>query len=648
MASISIECRTAFFVWDHLYVVYKDDYDNEFVIRGGPENSSAPYGDIVVEVNVPIEESSDARGTASPEDRFAQEVDLGGRSAEDVWSLLTQLVASIGDAELAYDVDDQNSNSTIASALFAVGIDVASTLPVDHDTEDFPGIENLLTFDRELTGTSNGDIIYGYTGADTLAGGDGNDIIEGGAGADVLNGGDDTDTVSYAGSSSAVTVTINGSASGGDAAGDTLSYFENLVGSAYADTLTGDGYANLIVGGAGADLLTGAGGDDIIVLGTLDTAHLDDPEGYGTYDASSVNHVYWSGTSGHDTVVGFKDSTSAYADILHVDGLSAADLGISIDDMTGTITLTNSGATSNKVEIIGNDTMGKGMSWLTFNSTAVFSDGSTLFIQDGTSENISGTSYDDLLVGSDTFDDTFIADAGADWIDGLGGNNTVSYVNSGAGVNVTLDNGSAAILDALGMSISWGTATVGGTTDTLLNIQSVIGSDYNDTIEGSSANNTITGGDGDDTLYGYDGNDTISGGAGADTIYGGDGSDTINGNGGADIIYASLGVDMLTGGVGADSFRFNLSACTGVGSGNRDIITDFSQAQGDVLAFNGELSGLTFIGTKAFSGKAAQIRYSTGGGNTIVAGDTNADGSADFEVQLTGTYTLTGSDFALA
>jgi Ca2+-binding RTX toxin-like protein len=85
------------------------------------------------------------------------------------------------------------------------------------------------------------------------------------AGADSQFGGGGVDTLSYAGSAAAVTVNLaTGAASGGDAAGDLFTGFENLVGSASADTLTGDGAANAITGGGGADTLNGGAGADVL------------------------------------------------------------------------------------------------------------------------------------------------------------------------------------------------------------------------------------------------------------------------------------------------------------------------------------------------------------------------------------------------
>ncbi len=117
--------------------------------------------------------------------------------------------------------------------------------------------------DDIIYGSSGNDTISGGNGNDTIRGGDGNDLIEGGAGSDNLNGGAGIDTLSYAGSTSGVTVNLaTGASSGGHAAGDVVSNFENLTGSAFGDNLVGDDNANRFSGGKGNDTLTGAGGSD--------------------------------------------------------------------------------------------------------------------------------------------------------------------------------------------------------------------------------------------------------------------------------------------------------------------------------------------------------------------------------------------------
>ena len=74
----------------------------------------------------------------------------------------------------------------------------------------------------------------------------------------------------------------------------------------------------------------------------------------------------------------------------------------------------------------------------------------------------------------------------------------------------------------------------------------------NDVVYGDAGDDAIIGGEGNDLLYGGDGNDTIEGNTGNDTIYGGSGNDTITGNEGDDMLYGGDGNDMLDGGEGND------------------------------------------------------------------------------------------------
>jgi Ca2+-binding RTX toxin-like protein len=175
-----------------------------------------------------------------------------------------------------------------------------------------------------ISGTANADWINGDDGADsisglvgddsllggaeddTILGGGGNDTIEGGAGADSLNGNANNDTLSYANSSAAVTVDIQANtASGGDAAGDTILGFENLIGSAYADSLTGSGPANIITGGAGADSISGGGGADTLD-GGLDNDTLIGGSAADTLTGGLGNDRFrWLNSNGTDTITDF-------------------------------------------------------------------------------------------------------------------------------------------------------------------------------------------------------------------------------------------------------------------------------------------------------------------------------------------------------
>jgi Ca2+-binding RTX toxin-like protein len=101
-------------------------------------------------------------------------------------------------------------------------------------------------------------------------GGEGNDVVVGTLASDTLTGGNGNDTASFVnafsgGSTTGVTVNLNlqGAAQNTVAAGnDTLTGFENLIGSALNDTLTGDGNDNVIEGGLGNDTMVGGLGND--------------------------------------------------------------------------------------------------------------------------------------------------------------------------------------------------------------------------------------------------------------------------------------------------------------------------------------------------------------------------------------------------
>jgi Ca2+-binding RTX toxin-like protein len=108
----------------------------------------------------------------------------------------------------------------------------------------------------------------GESGNDNLLGGAGNDFLLGGAGADAFNGGSGSDTADYSASASGVVVNLqSGSATGGDAEGDTFNSIESLIGSSSSDTLYGrNSLANRLDGGAGADILWGGSGNDTFVF----------------------------------------------------------------------------------------------------------------------------------------------------------------------------------------------------------------------------------------------------------------------------------------------------------------------------------------------------------------------------------------------
>lgn len=186
----------------HLYLIYTDDLGQEWVIRGGPQfDVNGAWGNIVtIAGDQLLAGSPDARNPGQTSaDRGSIILDLGGRSAADVWAILSQQAKNIDQANLAYTVDynidtfpfqdkSQDSNSVIASVLHAVGLSLPSDLPLSLSLTPliYPGSGDFLAFDYHLAGTDRGDFIQGYVGNDSLNGGPGGDTLIGGAGADTF------------------------------------------------------------------------------------------------------------------------------------------------------------------------------------------------------------------------------------------------------------------------------------------------------------------------------------------------------------------------------------------------------------------------------------------------------------------------------
>jgi Ca2+-binding RTX toxin-like protein len=138
-----------------------------------------------------------------------------------------------------------------------------------------------------ITGMAGNDILDGAAGNDVLVGGDGSDWLEAGTGTDTFDGSGGTDTLSYYFSALGVNINLaTGAASGGEAAGDTITNVEYLYGSSTGgDILTGNAATNYFVGNGGADTLNGGLGNDWMVGGDgADTFRFDTALGAANVD----------------------------------------------------------------------------------------------------------------------------------------------------------------------------------------------------------------------------------------------------------------------------------------------------------------------------------------------------------------------------
>jgi Ca2+-binding RTX toxin-like protein len=419
-----------------------------------------------------------------------------------------------------------------------------------------------------LRGFGGSDTLRGGGGNDTLEGGDGFDLIEGGADADNLDGGNDFDTLSYFFSANGVTVNLaTNTASGGDAAGDTIANFEDLIGSnstTSGDTLTGSDGENEISGESGDDTIDGGDGSDTIyggfgndtLLVSSDTDGLDTDAlfggdgvdtislqnaGNGPFGGLTLTFTLGAGGSGSfNAPIGFGVADTSYNGIENVTGRNNASFGDILTGNSGNNVL--NGLAGNDVLVItgGTDTLngGDGTDMISFelsstlgdlfvtlpSTGAGFADASAFGLGSFNYDSIEGVRGRDIAsgardlmtgnAGNNLFeglagDDFFEGLAGDDTYRGGDGNDAISFYTYGSSMTFTLAEGGS------------GTANLGSFglgTDTYTSIEGIDGTNAaGDNLFGNSSNNIING---------YGGDDAIVGGRGADTLYGGTGNDT--------------------------------------------------------------------------------------------------------------------------
>ena len=440
-----------------------------------------------------------------------------------------------------------------------------------------------------IEGSNHDDILTGHGGAN---------LFYGGGGADTIDGGGGIDTVSYADTPynarpDGVTVDLSDNSKnvGGDAAGDTLTNIENIIGTEGDDTITGDAQNNRLDGGDGADTLDGGDGNDVLIGGAGDDLFRSADTGANViHGGDGMDTVSYAGLAENTDTDGTirkwllgNENTADWPrngeglfepggdDYIAITGIFA--------DLSKHVVYKQHGAGSGRISdtgltgiehITGSDfddyirgddganilTGGEGTDYLYGaggDDTLHGGAGADTLYGGAGADTLNGDAGDDWLYGG-AGDDVLTGGAGADRLDGGDGFDTVSYAGSAAAVTVNLLDGVHTGGDAAG--------------DTLIDIEHVIGSDHNDSLTASDNGNTLTGGAGADTLTGGTGQDRLDGGDGTDTLIGGDGDDTLIGGAGA---------DTLTGGAGADKFVLNQSAA----AGDTDTITDFNSVDGD-------------------------------------------------------------------
>ena len=601
----------------------------------------------------------DSNNTASYEDALAS-VPSYATDVSGVKASLLNVVGNTGDAAGDSYVNIQNLTGSSFDDILTgdgndntlIGADGADTLNGGNGIDKLYGNAGNDT----LNGDTGNDFLYGGEGADTLNGGFGDDMLFGDAGDDTLNGGDGIntlyggegsnlylggvgvdsyvggagqDTVTYASSVSA-TLTIdliNGALGTGDAANDSFSGIEIVIGSTHDDTFLEGSNAHELRGNSGVDtvsyslsgaavtvnLATGgtvgdANGDTYVDIANLtgsasadtltgnDLSNTIDGGGgddtlFGGYNTDHSADHYFGGT-GNDTLA---YTNIRFSTTLNDDGsgtaqlLDAAGATLQTDTYTGIENVTGD-------SVIGSAVNDESVSQLIVGSSLT---------GNSSANTLSGTDANDILNGG----------AGDDVLRGLGGNDTLN----GGGDNDTLYGGSG--------------------------IDTLNGDAGNDTLMGGSGADVINGGDGNDILYGYgnasyiaaydiplvilsetDGNDTLNGGLGNDHFYGGAGSDTFVGG---DLLDAFGSYALSTDINNLSSFVGNFARYDDIEGGNGTI--DFStpanssgQALGDT--YDANMNGaIGFQGATTFIGRTTSDVFIGNSSNDVFKGSSGAD-----------------------
>ncbi|MBB4041373.1 Ca2+-binding RTX toxin-like protein [Microvirga flocculans] len=333
-----------------------------------------------------------------------------------------------------------------------------------------------------------------------------------------------------------------------------------------------------------------------IMIGVNGTAigHL-----YGLDLLGESNTVYNEGTIGSGTSTAILFSGGGAHSVINRGTITAA--GMAIEGNAGNDRIVNVG-------LIQTTSAAAGAALLDLKGGDDFYDGVLGTVSGGTIK---------LGIGNDTAYggvglETFLGGEGNDYLNGGAGADTVDYSEASSGVTVNL-------------GIVTEQAVGGGQgSDTLIDIEKIVGSAHHDSLTGNTANNTLLGGGGNDTLEGGQGDDRLDGGTGTNTArYSGSsrakvdlritGSQNTTGYGSDTLI----GISNLEGGSGADHFIGHDGNNRLVGNGGDDTLEG---GKGDDV-----IEGGSGQNTAVFSGTSAQYTITRNADGTVTVADQQAD-----------------------
>jgi Ca2+-binding RTX toxin-like protein len=416
---------------------------------------------------------------------------------------------------------------------------------------DNVGADTFVSGISSVVGSQYADILRGSNSStfEQFRGHAGDDFIDGRGGGQ--------DQADYRNSTNGIVATLGiggvigaGTVQDGFGTTDTLANIEQIRGSEFADQITGDAGNNVLQGMYGADILDGGAGIDTLSYSGPSITGLGVTVNLSTGTASG-------GDATNDVFSNFENITgSRYADVLTGDNA-----GNRLDGQLGNDTLSGLGGDDTLIGGDGNDTL------------------------EG------GSGFNQYFGGAG--DDTFIGGNAVTAIDG----NRADY----SGVQGLINGASGPITVAMGALSTVTGASVG--LDTLVNIDTVVGTAFADTFSATTALSNQFG-----TFVEFEG---------------GGGNDTITGNGNTRVSYRSASegvtVDLVLGtgktttgnvaNVGVDTFT-NVNAVRGsayndllIGSGRTDVTEVFRGLAGndtingggglDRIDYGNSLSGVT-------------------------------------------------------
>ncbi len=363
-------------------------------------------------------------------------------------------------------LDGGTGTDTVSFEYTSADVDI--DLAAERATFRNGSVEEMRDFENVI-GSRGDNLITGDRGGNDLRGSGGDDTITGGLGIDTMDGGSGIDTVDFGYTSADADLDLAaGLATFRNGAVETMTNFENAVGTTGDNEITGTDGDNVLDGNGGNDTLNGGAGNDTLI-GRLGNTDYRGGDGIDTLDFSNVDQ---------GVIVDLD-----FREVLAIAGAEFDFFGVA----------------SGIENVIGSSA-----------GDAITDDGGDNYIDggDGNDSITSDFAGRDTLLGGNGDDDIFVSgDIEGDFIDGGSGNDIIEVRDGG-------------------------NAIFGGEGDDTVQggdgVDLIEGGAGNDSLRGGVGNDFIEGGAGDDVLFGSgqsvfdDANaldsDLLTGGAGRDTF----------------------------------------------------------------------------------------------------------------------------------